>query len=165
LEDLCICYAFTSPSVAHLPIHLPGQQSITFHPNEDPQQLLYRASQADSALTAFFAANQIQGAIGDLARQYTYQEFPEHFTFKSNVSPKRWQPRQHQFQLGRMVTVPHTGGERFYLRTLLTVVRGPTSFEDLLRVPGHPQPCQTFHDACILRGLLEDDGEWIICFQ
>jgi len=64
-----------------------------------------------------------------------------------------------------MVTVPHTAGERFYLRTLLTVVRGPTSFEDLLCVPGHPQPCQTYHDACILRGLLEDDGEWIICFN
>jgi len=89
-------YAFAmhgqSPSVAHLPIHLPGQQSITFHPKEDPQQVLYRASQADSALTAFFAANQVQGAIGDMARQYTYQEFPEHFTFKSDVSPKRWQP-------------------------------------------------------------------------
>ena len=33
-------YAFAmhgqSPSVAHLPIYLTGQQSITFHPNEDP---------------------------------------------------------------------------------------------------------------------------------
>lgn len=54
-------------SVAHLPIHLPGQQSITFHPNEDPQNVLNHASQAESALTAFFAANQIQGPIGDLA--------------------------------------------------------------------------------------------------
>ena len=48
-----------SPSVAHLPIQLPGQQSITFYPNEDPQQVLYHASQAKSALTAFFAANRV----------------------------------------------------------------------------------------------------------
>jgi len=103
------------PSVAHLPIHLPGQQSITFHPNEDPQNVLNRASQAESALTAFFAANKIQGPIGDLARQHTYQEFPEHFTFKSDTSPKRWQLQQQQFQLGRMVYIPPTAGERFYL--------------------------------------------------
>ena len=55
-----------------------------------------------------------------------------------------------------MVTVSHTAGEEFYLKTLLTVVQGPTSFEDLLHVSGHPQPCQTYHDACILQGLLED---------
>ena len=56
-----------SPSVAHLPIHLPGQQSITFYPMEDPENVLNCVSQAESALIAFFAANQIQGPIGDLA--------------------------------------------------------------------------------------------------
>ena len=61
--------------------------------------------------------------------------------------------------------VPPTGGERFYLRTLLTVVRGPQSFEDLLHVPAHNKLCKTYHDACVARGLLEDDGEWIICFE
>ena len=64
-----------------------------------------------------------------------------------------------------MVYIPPTAGERFYLRTLLTVVRGPTSFDDLLYVSGHAQACENFHDACVLQGLLEDDGEWIMCFK
>jgi hypothetical protein len=50
-----------------------------------------------------------------------------------------------------------TAGEQFYLRTLLTVVKGATSFAHLR----HPHP--TFYAACIARGLLEDDGEWSQC--
>ena len=25
--------------------------------------------------------------------------------------------------------------------------------------------CESFHDACLKRGLLEDDGEWLICLR
>lgn len=61
-----------------------------------------------------------------------------------------------------MYFVPPTAGERFYLRTLLTVVKGAKSFEDLRRYDS-PEPYPTFHAACIARGLLEDDGEWSQC--
>jgi hypothetical protein len=54
-------------------------------------------------------------------------------------------------------------GERFYLRTLLTSVRGATSFEDLCRVNGVLY--STFHAACLAYGLLEDDNEWRQCLQ
>lgn len=66
-----------------------------------------------------------------------------------------------------MYFIKPTAGEQFYLRTLLTVVRGATSFEDLRRVPGHNHnnPYPTYHAACLARGLLEDDGEWRICLQ
>ena len=62
-----------------------------------------------------------------------------------------------------MIYVGPTAGERFYLRTLLMIVRGPTSFEDLKSVDG--ESCESFHDACLRRGLLEDDREWDICLQ
>ena len=62
-----------------------------------------------------------------------------------------------------MVYVGPTAGERFHLRMLLMVVRGPTSFDDLKTVDG--EVCETFHEACLKRGLLEDDGEWDICLQ
>ena len=52
-------------------------------------------------------------------------------------------------------------GERFYLRLLLTVVRGPTSFENLRTVNNVLH--DTFKAACVARGLLEDDDEWIQC--
>jgi PIF1-like helicase len=54
-------------------------------------------------------------------------------------------------------------GERFYLRLLLTRVRGPQSPEDLYIVEGVTYP--SYRGACITRGLAEDDREWVRCFQ
>ena len=61
-----------------------------------------------------------------------------------------------------MYFIPPTGGEHFYLRTLLTVVKGAKLFEDLRRYnssEAHP----SFHAACLARGLLKDDGKWSQC--
>ena len=76
-----------------------------------------------------------------------------------------------------------TVGEVYFLRLLLTIVKGknldpllsncqsyvifkgPTGFENLQRVPGHTDPLPTFQAACLARGLLEDDGEWRLCLQ
>ena len=54
-------------------------------------------------------------------------------------------------------------GERFYLRSLLIAVCGPTSFENLSTVNGVMHP--TFKDACHALGLLENDGEWLECLR
>ena len=57
-----------------------------------------------------------------------------------------------------MVYVSPSGGERFFLRMLLTAVRGAISFDDLRTVNGvlHPD----FKSACVALGLLESDEEW-----
>ena len=55
-------------------------------------------------------------------------------------------------------------GERLYLCTLLTAVKGATSFQDLLSIDDGP-PLPTFNAACLARGLLEDDNEWRLCLQ
>ena len=60
-----------------------------------------------------------------------------------------------------MYYINPTAGERFYLRLLLTAVRGPTSFEHLRTVDGTLYP--TFQAACVALGLLDDDREWIDC--
>ncbi|OJA14933.1 hypothetical protein AZE42_13820 [Rhizopogon vesiculosus] len=62
-----------------------------------------------------------------------------------------------------MYAASPNAGERFYLRLLLTVIKGATSYENLRTVDG--TVCNTFKDACQLRGLLDDDGEWIQCLQ
>lgn len=62
-----------------------------------------------------------------------------------------------------MYFVPPTAGERFYLRTLLTICRGPKSFADLRTFEDVLYP--SFQDACHARGLLEDDGEWVLCLR
>ena len=116
---------------------------------------------------AFFKTNQLLGPTGNLARTLTYQEFPNHFVIqsdKNNPQSKVWHPRQrNSFALGRMIYVGPTAGERFHLRMLLMVVKGPRSFDELKTVDG--EICETFHDACLKRGLLEDDGEWEILYQ
>lgn len=43
------------------------------------------------------------------------------------------------------------------------VIKGPRLFDDLKYVDG--ELCETFHEACLKRGLLEDDGEWEICLR
>ena len=64
-----------------------------------------------------------------------------------------------------MYFIKPTAGEQFYLRTLLTVVKGAKSFKDLRRVPGQREPLPTYHAACVARGLLADDGEWRLCLE
>ena len=148
------------PNVVRLQIHLPGRHMVTFNPNEDIDAVLARASQERTPLTAYFEANADRHDLGAEARKYTYQEFPQHFTWKADN--KKWAIRQNNPAIGRMFFVPPTAGEQFYLRTLLTVVKGATSFEDLRRY-NTLEPYPTFHEACLARGLLEDDGEWNQC--
>lgn len=49
-------------------------------------------------------------------------------------------------------------GERYYLWMLLHIIHGPTCYEDLKRVNGVTG--DTFKDACVALGLLDDDSEW-----
>ena len=60
-----------------------------------------------------------------------------------------------------MYFVTVKAGERFYLRLLLTVVKGATSFEVLQTYNGVTYP--TFRQACLACGLLADDNEWHQC--
>ena len=160
-------YTGQEPNVVRLPIHLPNEQRIVFNPSQNARQIIESTENIDTPLMAFFKMNQLPGETGDLARSLTYQEFPNHFVIKTdpiNPQSKMWSRRQrNSFALGRMTYVGPTAGERFHLRTLLMIVRGPTSFNDLKKVDG--DICESYHDACLRRGLLEDDGEWEICLQ
>ena len=53
--------------------------------------------------------------------------------------------------------------EHFYLRLLLTAVKGATSFEHLCTVNGQVKP--TFKEACIALGLFSNSNEWYQCLQ
>jgi len=147
------------PNVVRLQVHLPGYHFVTFDPDEPQEQILARVAGEKTTLTAFFRANADPG-MAPIARQLTYQEFPQQFVY--NERDKEWHIRKNGFALGRMYFVPPSANdERFYLRTLLTVVKGPTSFENLRMFGGITYP--TFREACLARGLLEDDGEWRQC--
>ncbi|KAJ3520762.1 hypothetical protein NMY22_g12605 [Coprinellus aureogranulatus] len=149
------------PKVQRLHIHLPGEHNVVFRDEEDIEDVIARGLDKVTTLTAFFAANCDEGELGELARTLTYQEFPQKMVY--DQPKKRWKIRQSDFAIGRMYFVKPTAGSIYYLRTLLSIVKGPRSFEDVRRVPGYPDPLPTFHAACVARGLLQDDGEWRLC--
>lgn len=111
-----------TPNVVRLQVHLPNQHMVTFNPALDLESVLSAGANRDTTLTAYFKANADSGPLGDEARKRTYQEFPQFFVY--NQSTRRWKCRQQGFALGRMYFVKPTAGEIFYLRTLLTVVKG-----------------------------------------
>lgn len=55
-----------------------------------------------------------------------------------------------------------TAGEKYYLRLLLTVVRGPQSFEHLCTVNDVVYP--TYCEACMAMELTDGDQKWIDTF-
>ena len=54
-------------------------------------------------------------------------------------------------------------GEKYYLRMLLYIIPGATSFEELRTVNNNI--LATFKDACIGHNLLQDDLEWQNCLE
>ena len=145
------------PSVYRLPVHLENEQMVFFDDDDDLEEVENRAANKDSQLMAWFKANQTYPE----ARQYTYGDMPPHFTFTKKTS--KWSPRKQGDTIGRMNFVHPSAGECFYLRLLLTVVKGAESFADVRTYDGIVHP--TYKAACLVRGLLEDDGEWDKCLQ
>ncbi|KAI9084594.1 hypothetical protein K1719_033376 [Acacia pycnantha] len=91
------------------------------------------------------------------ARTLTYSQFPNYFTF---VREKRfWKISERGFSVGRMGHCTPAQGELYYLRLLLTRVRGAKNYEDIRTVNTVVFP--TFREACFALGLLDDDKEYI----
>ena len=65
--------------------------------------------------------------------------------------------------IGRMYFVSPSKGEQFFLQLLLTIFKGGKSWEYLRT--WNSQVFSTFKEACIARGLLENDHEWRICLE
>jgi len=146
-----------SPTVYRLPVHLEDQQLVYFNADDDLNNVLERGAAKDTALTAWFKINQ----TNPQARQTTYQNFPREWVYDN--SKKAWKPRKQGRAIGRMYFASPSSGERFYLRLLLTVVIGATSFAHLRKV--NAIQYNTFKEACFALGLLEDDQEWDICLH
>ncbi|XP_054290927.1 uncharacterized protein LOC129005912 [Macrosteles quadrilineatus] len=149
------------PAVMHLSVHLENGQRVYFTEENVAQRAV---DPPNTTLTAFFELCRAD----EFAKTLLYHEVPHYYT---------WNPRTKKFckrkrgvhhpevdgiystgTLGRVYTVHPSNSECYYLRMLLHVVKGPTSFQDLKIVEG--QVCQTFREACSKLGLLECDLYW-----
>ncbi|XP_070196534.1 uncharacterized protein [Littorina saxatilis] len=134
------------PMVQRLALHLENGQRVYFRPETAMASVQTPPS---TTLTAFFSLCE----ENQFARDLKYPEVPEHFTWLA--TQKKWKRRQRGTAIVRMYSVSPRQGECYFLRLLLNVVKGPSSYEDLKTIDGHV--CTTFREACYERGLLEDD--------
>ncbi|XP_072037279.1 uncharacterized protein [Amphiura filiformis] len=142
-----------SPAIQRLSVHLEGQQQILFKEGHATDAL---EKAKDTTLMAWFKTNQRDAE----ARKLLYTDFPEKYTW--NAQSRQWRPRKKGGTIGRMCTASPAQGERYYLRMLLTHVRGATSFFDL-RTLNDGTICSTYKEATLKLGLLESDAEWDTC--
>ncbi len=125
-----------------------SSHKVVFNANNDATLVLQKAQHESITLIAYIA----RCVINVNARQYTYLEFLQHFVWNTTI--KWWAPKWIGFALGRLYFTNPIVGERYYLRLLLTIIRGPTSCDDLRTVHGHIH--NTFKEACMAMRLLED---------
>jgi hypothetical protein len=75
-----------------------------------------------------------------------------------------WKKRTHgTTKIGCLYYVNPVEGERFYLRMLLMIVKGAQNFGDIKTYKGVVY--NTFKEACVARGLLNNDDEWCWTFN
>lgn len=149
------------PAVMHLSVHLENGQRVYFTSENAREKV---TNPKNTTLTAFFQLCQND----PFARTLYYYDVPKYYTW--NISKgefcRRKQGRRipeyagicESETLGRVYTVHPNNAECYYLRMLLHEMKGPISFEDLKLVNG--EICQTYREACLKLGLLEDDKHW-----
>ncbi|KAH1188492.1 Replication protein A DNA-binding subunit B [Glycine max] len=141
------------PAVERLHFHLPGQHSVLYEDHDDIDDVLSKPSISYSKFISWMNTNQnsVEG------RNLTYAEFVSKFVY--NQKKRCWHLRKKGYTIGRLLWVPPITGELFYLRMMLTVCKGPTSFEDLRKVDNVQY--STYKEACFAMRFLQDDKEFI----
>ncbi|KAH0633186.1 hypothetical protein KY284_035972 [Solanum tuberosum] len=142
------------PSVERLSFHLPDNQNVIFSDDDPIDVVINKPTVKESMFLRWLEANKEFPE----ARHLTYAEFPLKFVWKQQS--KRWEKRKTSaFSIGGIFFVPPGSGEQYYLRLLLNVVKGPTSYEEIRRINDIDH--ETFRDACYALGLLDDDKEYV----
>ena len=147
------------PAIIQLVIHLENGQRIYFTERNVRERINVPPK---TMLTSFF---DLCG-IDNFAKTLLYQDIPQYYTWQ--VGNRIWKRRLQgdrisegifkSSTIGRIYTVHPKNLECFYLRLLLTTVKGPVSFEDIKTVNG--VICNTYKKACAMLDLLEDDEHW-----
>ncbi|KAI5424396.1 hypothetical protein KIW84_030546 [Lathyrus oleraceus] len=145
------------PAVERLYFHCEGQNSVYYTDFDRINTVLEKPSVTESMFTSWFEAN----CKYPEAQNLTYSKFVSKFVY---VKKKReWKPRQKGYTNGRLIWVPPTTDELYYLRLMLTHVKGPRSYNDIKTV--NNVKYDTFRDACFAMGFIGDDREFIAAIK
>ena len=143
-----------SHKVERLPLHLEGEQYVVFRPGQEAAAI-DRAEAQDTKLTAFFKLCRSTPSTHGLF----YLDVAKNFVWDTTSHSWKPRPRRNLNQLSRIIFCSPRAGERFYLRVLLLNVPGPRGFIDIRTVDNFI--CDTYQQACIRLGLVEDDFMWL----
>ena len=141
-----------SHCVERLDLHLENEHNIFLKADATEAEKEAKKQQKRSKLMAFFDYNnkhKTDELYCDMPKKYTWQ-------YKDMI----WTPRKGRYKtIGRIYSVSPQKSELFHLRLLLLKVRGPTSFSDLRTFD--KTTYTTFKAACLARGLIDDNQEYI----
>ncbi|XP_040370817.1 uncharacterized protein LOC112188576 isoform X2 [Rosa chinensis] len=140
------------PAVERLAVHMFLEQNIVFDENQSLDSVLSNKCSKDTMLTGWFKANELYSD----AKTLTYAEFPSKFVWDRQKS--LWKPRKQGYSIGRIANVYHTASELYYLRMLLNVQKGCSSYAAVRTIDNILYP--SYQDAYRALGLLGDDKEW-----
>ncbi|KAI5409398.1 hypothetical protein KIW84_054999 [Lathyrus oleraceus] len=129
-----------------------GYKANILHAYEEDaimENVLGKASVTESMFTVWLIANEKY----EEARTLTSGHFVTKFIYDKKT--RCWKPRKKGNTIRWLIWVPPTTGELLYLRMMLTVVKGTTTYEDIRKVGGTRYI--RFRDACFAIGFLEDD--------
>ena len=141
MRDILLSYSYVA-------VHLENGQRVYF-----TEQTAVSSATSDppkTTLTEFFALCEID----NFAQTLLYADMPQYYTWRNKSWSRRKQGSdvldfpnvKKAHVIGRIYMINLRQGECFYLRLLLTHVRGPQSFNDLRTVNG--DLCSSFHEAC-----------------
>ncbi|KAK1369283.1 hypothetical protein POM88_035375 [Heracleum sosnowskyi] len=149
---------YRKPVVQKLIFHLEKEQNICYNEKESLTSVLRRNHVDGTMFVQWFQANERYSH----GRNLTYVEFPEKFRWDS--MGKLWIPRKNDIPvIGRLIYVQPSAGELFYMRLLLNIVRGATSFQDLRTVNGVLY--NSYKEACFHHDILGSDDDWHTTMQ
>ncbi|KAF1887915.1 hypothetical protein Lal_00023923 [Lupinus albus] len=141
------------PAVERLYFHLPGEHPVYFNDNDEIDNILSRPTVSETMFTSWMESNkQYPGG-----RNLCYGQYVSKFVYVKRS--RTWKPRKSGYTIGRLIWVSPCTGEIYYLRLMLTVVKGATCYEDIRTVSDIQY--SIFRDACFAMGLLQDDKEYI----
>jgi len=146
-----------TPSVTRLVVHELGMHTVVYNDNANIFETIKSEQNQKKTLIEYFQAN----INYPLAREITYMDFPSVFTWTNGM--KKWTIRQRGCCVGRLYFVNPSVGEHYFLRTLLTKVKGANSFEALRTVNGVVH--DTFKSTCIVLGLYDSNDKWNACLE
>ncbi|KAH9620971.1 hypothetical protein KSS87_023892 [Heliosperma pusillum] len=156
---------FKTPSVERLHFHLPGEQPVVFDDDTFIDDVLQKSSVGVSQFLNWMSCNSREVRPNNpedrdmqIAKQLLYSQFPTKFVWQKKQ--RQWTLRKKGFKIGRLLHVPPSCGELYFMRIMLNHIKGPKSFEHI-RTVNHDNVCPTYRDACYALGLIGDDKEYI----